>query len=569
MMGIAFFVLNEMIAQLTVQYERRVASLVAIIDEDLAQESELLAGSLDALERALTTDDRFRRAAVAFAPEEYYYLFNYAGNIMPLTGLSLLQIQDETGRIISSGHFRHEYGRTDPELPKLLASTAEGMALVLVHAPDSPFLALARAGSFPLDGRRFTIIAGVQVGSSYLARLIRDTDVRVSLIYPGGTLSLGKQAPEGGQERAPGSEEGGEIVRELRIPFIGSTREEIAPAQIRVSHSLGELETLRRTINRWFLLAVGVASLLAIALATWLASRISRPLAELAEKTSHLDLDRLDIDFETPRKDEIGALSRLLGLLTEKLRGSTLRIKEAEHRATLGELARHVNHDIKNGLIPIRNVFRHLAELAREDPGRLPEVFKERQGTIESSITYLANLASNYARLYPRNERRPCDVNAIVLQVVREMRGGSRADFRVSLCDKAFVPGDPVALRRILENLVDNAIDSLESRQGMVSVTTEAADGEEARPRVRITIADTGIGMSDEQLAKAFDDFYTTKRDGAGLGLSIVRQLVMDLEGSVQVKSEQGKGSSFIIDLPRADDAARAEGAKVSREGGE
>ena len=64
--------------------------------------------------------------------------------------------------------------------------------------------------------------------------------------------------------------------------------------------------------------------------------------------------------------------------------------------------------------------------------------------------------------------------------------------------------------------------------------------------------ADNGRGMDEPQQAKVFDDFYTTKENGTGLGLSIVRRLVMDLDGSIDVKSEPGKGSRFVIDLPVA-----------------
>jgi signal transduction histidine kinase len=211
-----------------------------------------------------------------------------------------------------------------------------------------------------------------------------------------------------------------------------------------------------------------------------------------------------------------------------------------------------VNHDIKNGLTPIRNVFRHLAELAREDPGQLPEVFKERQRTLDSSISYLDNLASNYARLHPRSERRPCDINEIVQRAVKDLQGSDRVNLQTNLGDRAVVLGDPVALRRIVENLIDNAIDSLESQPGSVTISTALVLGEAGQPKVRITVADTGVGMSEEERAKVFDDFYTTKEGGTGLGLSIVRRLVMDLDGSIHVESEEAKGSRFIIDLPGA-----------------
>lgn len=303
----------------------------------------------------------------------------------------------------------------------------------------------------------------------------------------------------------------------------------------------------------WFVIAAALTTLVALALASWLSARMSRPLAELARKTSRLDLDRLDIDFGSRRKDEIGALSRLLGAMTERLRGSAQRIKEAERRATLGELARQVNHDIKNGLMPIRNVFRHLLQVASDRPETLPQVFSERHGTIDSSIGYLEALAANYARLSPRSEREPCDVNVVARQVMAQARSAGGAELRLETSERrAIVMGDPVAVRRILENLVDNALDSLRPGGGSLTVSTEVLAADSPQPVVRIVVADTGSGMSDEEVLRVFDDFYTTKESGTGLGLSIVRRLVMDLNGSIRVESEPGRGSRFVIEMPAA-----------------
>src|SRR5438093_3540326 len=120
-------------------------------------------------------------------------------------------------------------------------------------------------------------------------------------------------------------------------------------------------------------------------------------------------MDRLDVAFHSERGDEVGALTRLLGAMTDRLRTGAAKLREAERRIAMGDLARQVNHDIKNGLLPIRNVFRHLLEAARrESPDRLPAALGDRQGTIQSSISYLENLATNYARLYPRHAGELC-----------------------------------------------------------------------------------------------------------------------------------------------------------------
>ncbi len=550
LVGLALFIRAEMADRLTAQYERRVASLVEVIEEDLDQDGQTISASIAALRRTIVDDNRFRLAAVDREPGERRYLLDYAENAMRLTGLSMLQIQDEDGRIISSGHFRNEYDRLEPELPRQLASIHGGLAFVQARAPDTPFLALTAADSFQMGGRRFDIVAGTRVGQRFLDRLARGGELTVSLIHPGGTLTSGTGGSGQGTGTTDNDMETPVIVRELSVPFIDTAAGGLSSVRIRVSHRLEELATLQRSIDRWFLIAVATTVVLSVLLVGWLASRISRPLVELANKTSSIDLDRLDIDFETSRGDEIGALSRLLGKMTERLRASAARIKDAERRATLGELARQVNHDIKNGLIPIQNVFRHLAQLARDNPEQLPQVFDDRRKTIDSSISYLENLASNYARLSPRRERRPCDINALVGQTVEDLRGMGRAELRAKLCERAVVPGDPVALRRILENLVDNAIDSLESRPGTVTVSTAVLPGETGRPVVRITVDDTGRGMSEEERERAFDDFYTTKENGTGLGLSIVRRLVMDLDGSIRIESEPGRGSRFVVDLP-------------------
>jgi len=110
---------------------------------------------------------------------------------------------------------------------------------------------------------------------------------------------------------------------------------------------------------------------------------------------------------------------------------------------------------------------------------------------------------------------------------------------------------DPLVLRRILENLIGNALDSLASPGGTVIVgTTRGAGGDGDSSVVRITVADTGRGMSREELNRAFDDFYTTKPDGTGLGLSIVRRLVLDANGALRVETAPGAGSTFIVELP-------------------
>ena len=538
---LAFGIRQEMTHRLSDEYQLRVDRVRDVIREDLARESAGIAERLTSLAQALVNDNTFRSAAVAGTDKDREYLLDYAGTAKRLTGLSMLQIQDEEGRILSSGHFRNEHGRVDAALVPAL-SRAHGVAFVTARSAEREFLALARVESFTMGGRTFNIVGGVQVDEPFLARLARDRAIVVSLRYPGRELSTDPLARDAMADSK---------TSPLEVPVIrsGGTAPQLARAQLQVTQPLTPLRALVRSADSWFLLTAIGTGVTALLLAVWVSSRISRPLADLAEKTAVLDLDRLDVDFDAGT-DEVGRLSRLLGDLAARLRTSTARVRDAERRATVGELARQINHDIKNGLIPLRNVMRHLTQVASDQPGGLPLIFAERRQTIDSSLAYLETLATSYQRLSLPQNRRECDLNALVTDVVRAAQGHEHVEIATDVTTLPRVVGDPLALRRIFENLIANAVDSLHSKPGRITVSTRVVERDGDLPMARVIVADTGRGMSAEESARIFDDFYTTKDGGTGLGLSIVRRLVMDLHGTIGVESAPGKGTRMTIDIP-------------------
>ncbi|PYO83119.1 MAG: hypothetical protein DMD68_10095 [Gemmatimonadetes bacterium] len=523
--------------RLAAQYRRRVDALVAVIEEDLAQRSRSIGDRLGSLTGAALEDNHLRAAAVQAVDRQY--LLDYAGAAMRLAGLDMLQIQDANGRIVSSGHFRQEFDRLEPALPRLLATAPGGVALVRARTPEGAFLVLARVDSLRLGGGRFTVVGGLAVDSAALARLARDTTLRVDLEYPGGVLA----------SRASDTTAADEIVGEVPLAFVDGDSARLAPARIVVTAPLTALADVRRSMDLGFLVAVLATVAAAMLLGGWLASRVTRPLADLADTARRVDLERLDVAFGSERPDEIGALARLLGEMTERLRAGAARLRDTERRAAMGDLARQVNHDVRNGLAPLRNVLRHLARVAREEPDQLPHVFAERQTTLESSLAYLETLATNYARLYPETRATPCDVNEVVRETLRLVAPPDGVRVETALADSLpRVRADAFVLRRILENLVRNAVEAIDGAAGAVTVTTEQRGG--AGGNVRVTVADNGKGMTRPELERAFDDFYTTKPGGTGLGLSIVRRLVLDLNGSVKVETQPGQGTKFFVELP-------------------
>ena len=525
---LAFGVRREMDRRLGDEGRRRGAAAVGQLGVELARERERVVARLEALSRDLAADNRFRLGLLGQSASRAYVL-DWAGEAMRLSGLSVLQVQDTAGRIVSSGHFRNEYDEVRGELPLFLAAVAPAPALVRVRTAEAPLLALAAVESVGVAGRTLTLVGGLAAEERFLRGLDPDPDLTVALAA------------------TPGQ---GAVIGELAVPFLDALTGTADSARLVVTQSGVTLAALRRGLNTWVMVALGVTGLLAIILSAWLARVVSRPLTELADKTASIDLDRLDQDFATDRSDEIGALSRLLGAMTVRLRRAVAGLREAERRVAMGDLARQVNHDIKNGLVPIRNVLRHLDQVAREEPAALPGVFEERKATLESSVQYLDTLARNYARLAPAASPEQCDVNSVIAEVLQVPRAGTpiRAELAEALPPVAV---DRLMLRRVIENLVGNAADAAAARQGAtVTVSTERARRDGQGSVVRVHVTDTGSGMTKAELDRAFDDFHTTKEGGTGLGLSIVRRLVLDLGGSFRIETEPGTGTRATVEIP-------------------
>ena len=551
---LAIGVRRQLDARIVAQYERRVRGLAQIVEQDIDREGASIAARLASLGGSLRTDDRFRLALVGESGDREYVL-DWAPQAMRTAGLSMLQVQDANGRILSSGHFRNEFDRLDSGVVRGLVS-ARRAAIVQARAPSGLFLALARVDSVFFANRRFDLVGGVTIDSAFLQRFAREEGMKVDLVIP----SVGPKGRSRGIEPVPleGSRQGGfrsldslalarndtaASLRGTTIPYAGSA----TPARIEIAYTNPELAALQADVHRWFILALAVVIVLALALAMRLSAHLSGPLASLTQAASTIDLEGPELQIAAQRDDEIGTLARRMGGLSTRLRASAVRLRQAERRATVGDMARQVNHDIKNGLIPIRNVLRHLVQVQEQQPQELATVFAERRSTLESSVGYLDTLARTYARLTPSVEQHAMDVNGIVAEVAESTAAPANINVKSRLSES--LPralGDRIIVRRILDNLVRNAIESIDARGGDVTLTTARAQN----GGVRIVVADTGRGMSESELARAFDDFYTTKADGTGLGLSVVRRLTADLNGSLRVESEPGRGTTFTIELP-------------------
>jgi signal transduction histidine kinase len=228
-------------------------------------------------------------------------------------------------------------------------------------------------------------------------------------------------------------------------------------------------------------------------------------------------------------------------------------VKRQERQAMFGRIAAGLFHDLSH---PIQNLGNSAKLLARDDlDAESRDTF---QRTIEREVAALKRFMDdlrNIAKPKPI-ERFAMDVNGVVSEIVDSMRvEGERNGIVVearSADGPLTIDGDRFALGRVFRNLITNAIQATEAG-GRISIATSRAGD-----RVQVAVSDTGSGIPPERLSKIFDDFMTTKRRGLGLGLAISKRIIEQLDGTISVDSELGRGTTFTMRVPARDVESQA-----------
>jgi two-component system NtrC family sensor kinase len=320
--------------------------------------------------------------------------------------------------------------------------------------------------------------------------------------------------------------------------------------------------------NRVILIAV-VSIILAGVIAVPIARVIIRPVADLVEANRHVARGDMTVRVVPNGKGELAELGRAFNGMVEALQDTQQKLMRAlnnmaetleetqqelvhkEKLASMGQLAAGVAHELNNPLGTIL-LYSNIVykEILGDDEHR--EDLRMVIDETERCKTIVRNLL-DFAR---QNELLavPTDLNDLLRGLVKEQRRHPKFD-QVQLVlqldpEVPAIQADSLQLQQVFTNLLDNAVESIEPKgEGTVTIATRLAPLGQG---VRISVADTGIGISEENRAKLFTPFFTTKPvgRGTGLGLSIVYGIVKMHGGQIQVQSDEGKGTTFTITLP-------------------
>ncbi len=287
------------------------------------------------------------------------------------------------------------------------------------------------------------------------------------------------------------------------------------------------------------------AAVLIILLSSFLAGQISKPIRELTRATSAVAEGDLDVKVTYKDKGEMNNLIVGFNEMVEKLKRSQLELAEFEREAAWKEMARQVAHEIKNPLTPMKLSIQQLIAAYNDKSPKFNGIFEKVTSTIISQIETLNKIASEFsgfARM-PKMKIERIDLKKICAEAVNLF--DSEYKIKISAPGGSVeVMADADHLKRSFINLIRNSI------QASASAVEIIIDEKETEAVIRFI--DNGHGIPAENVGRIFEENFTTKAKGMGLGLSMARKYFELLNGTISVGNTSSSGTEFIITIPKA-----------------
>jgi signal transduction histidine kinase len=484
--------------------------------------------------------------------------------------LDFLDIISTDGTIISSAHWPARFGykqrwfldRTTPLPQKAFLKHVE-------IPPQGSELAMLYFRPLHTHGANFYLIGGRRLGS-VVQSLTAPEGLRVSIYSapehdPGEIIGAAKESPALAKmmpwiqkvldqrtevtatiDWGPGLPQE-EILH--AIPLSGYS--DRVPAVLLVSNSLEQEMLLEKHIRNISLIIAATGIFFGVIVSAIVTTRVSWPIQKLAQAAAEIGLGHWDVRVQPSGKDEVGKLALAFNQMTEELIGQRERLVQSERVAAWRELARRLAHELKNPLFPLQITVENLLRARQNTPEQFDEVFRESTSTLLAEIANLKTIIGRFSDFskMPAPQLQAVDLDEMLRAVVQLFQGQlSREPAKIQpelqLGDIPPVSADPVLLRRVVENLVLNAIDAMPNG-GTLTFRTTTAD-----KFAVFELSDTGAGLTPEECERLFTPYYTTKQHGTGLGLAIVQSVVSDHQGSISVRSQKDQGTTFHVELP-------------------
>lgn len=294
-----------------------------------------------------------------------------------------------------------------------------------------------------------------------------------------------------------------------------------------------------------------IVDILLIVFSIWLSWVTSANLAKNITKFSDM-ITRITL-FENEmrpikyyKNDELNALARAYNRMILQIQDQKERLRFKASEEAWREMAKQVAHEVKNPLTPMKLTIQNFERKFDPQDPNVNEKVKQLSKTMVDQIDLIATVASAFSEFakLPEKNNEIINLNNEIDDILRVFNDD--LIFVHSNKSNIMINMDRIYLSRIITNLVTNAQQAQsDGRNLLVNV-----DIEQHQRKVIISVQDNGVGIAENMFERIFEPNFTSKNSGMGLGLSMVRKMVEDYKGQITVKSELGKGSTFIITLP-------------------
>jgi two-component system, NtrC family, nitrogen regulation sensor histidine kinase NtrY len=565
--------------------QERTTGLVNQFQREFAHEGQEITR---AIETIASSDPMLRTAIDLGNGGDYAARVNDAAAYAAAQRLDFLDLLSPDGTIVSSAHWPARFGYKqrwflEPSAPRPAEAflrhveTPQGSALAMlclrpVHTHGADFylvggrkLDSVLASLSPPEGLRVSIYSAPELGPPEILGAGNDSaaiDKLMALIQQARDHRVAASATV---HWGPGGLDE-EIVHAIPLPGYSDH----VPAVLLVGNSLAKEVALEARIRNISLLIALIGVSVGVVVSGIITTRLSRPINRLADAAGEIGRGNWDVTVPPGSHDEIGKLAEAFNHMTRELIAQRERLVQSERVAAWRELARRLAHELKNPLFPLQITVENLLRARENTPEQFDEVFRESAATLLAEIDNLKTIIGRFSDFskMPAPQFQAVDLDELIRGVVQLFQGQlTREPMRIQpeleLGSVPPVTGDPALLRRVIENLVLNAIDAM-PKGGTLSFRTRLADSDGiGHAAAAFEISDTGQGLTPEECERLFTPYYTSKQHGTGLGLAIVQSVVSDHHGKISVSSTKNLGTTFRIELPLWDGTTAAKGNGV------
>jgi two-component system, NtrC family, nitrogen regulation sensor histidine kinase NtrY len=519
----------------------------------------------------IATGDAATRMALGKGSPDFAAYLNEAKAVAENQQLDFLEFVDGQGTILSSAQWPAKFGYKDSPATNAVPKEA---FLKREELPDGAALGVFAVREVNVGDKPLFVIGGRRLDREFLVRLEAPPGMRTMLYLNLGdgfspTLLInGSGLTQRAEPVAPlvrqVQQQGREVTALVHwssnavddenvdaIPLTGLSHELLGV--LLVGDSRRPYVEIREQIRTAALLGGAVGVVLAILLSGWAAARVTRPVEQLARAARQVAAGDWHAEVAVTSTDELGELAESFNRMTHEILQQKEQLVQSERVAAWRELARRLAHELKNPLFPLQLTVENLLRARQQSQEQFEEIFKESASTLLAEIANLKTIISRFSEFsrMPQPQFQRVELNEVVESVFRLFQAQLRAPERAPIeCRLELAEGmppiaaDPELLHRALSNLVLNAMDAM-AQGGTLTLRTRR-EGEWAV----LEVADTGSGLTPEECERLFTPYYTSKAHGTGLGLAIVQSVISDHGGRISVRSDAGRGTTFMIELP-------------------